>query len=76
MSSWLIHSSIITHHGSGWVTSDLNIKLKLQPGDVVWIGKQRDKPEVKAFVYSFPAGSHDRISGRIDGTWPAETSFG
>lgn len=59
MSSWLIHSPIITYHGNGWVTSDLNKKLKLQPGDVVWIGKQRDKPEVKAFVYSFPAGSHE-----------------
>jgi hypothetical protein len=80
MSSWLIHSPIIqkfTHRGDGWVTSGLNENLKLQPGDVVWIGKQRNRPEVKGFVYSFPAGrSHDGILGRIDGTWSAETSFG
>lgn len=59
MSSWLIHSPIIpkfTHRGDGWVTSGLVENLKLQPGDVVWIGKQRDRPEVKGFVYSFPAG--------------------
>ncbi|KAF8505505.1 tRNA synthetases class II-domain-containing protein [Russula emetica] len=46
MSSWLIHSPIIqkfTHPGGA--TSGLNEKLKLQPGDVVWIGKQRDRPE-------------------------------
>ena len=80
MTSWLSHCPIIqnlTHRGSGWVTSDLDTKLKLQPGDVVWIGKQRDRPEVKAFVYSFLAGrSHGRILGRIDGTWSAETSSG
>jgi hypothetical protein len=80
MSSWLIHSHIIqkiTYRDGGWVTSGLDEKLKLQPGDVVWIGKQRDRPEVKAFVDSFPADrSHDRISGRIDGTWSTETSSG
>lgn len=82
MSSWLIHSHIIpnnTHRDGGWVTSGLDEKLKLQPGDVVWIGKQRDRPEVKAFVDSFPAGrSHDRIRilGRIDGTRSTETSSG
>jgi hypothetical protein len=80
MSSWLIHSPIIqkfTHRGGGWVTSGLDEKLKLQPGDVVWIGKQRDRPEVKAFLYSFMAGrSHGRMLGGIDGTWSAETSSG
>jgi hypothetical protein len=52
MSSWLTHSPIIqnlTYRGGGLVTSGLNGNLKLQPGDVVWIGKQRVRPEVKAF---------------------------
>ncbi|KAH9999427.1 tRNA synthetases class II-domain-containing protein [Russula vinacea] len=35
MSSWLADSPIVRE----------SIHLKLQPGDVVWIGKQRDRPE-------------------------------
>jgi hypothetical protein len=52
MSSWLSHSPIIqklTYPGGGWVTSGLDENLKLQPGDVVWIGEQRDRPEVRLF---------------------------
>lgn len=48
MSSWLIHSPIIqnsTHRGKEWATGGLNENLKLQPGDIAWIGKQRDRPE-------------------------------
>ena len=55
ISSWLIDSPIIqkfAHPGVGRLTS-LNEKLDLRPGDVVWIGKQRDRPEVKVLVYSF-----------------------
>jgi hypothetical protein len=58
MLSWLVDSPIVkglTHYDSGRVTGGLNEKLELQLGDVVWIGTQRDRPEVKAFVYSFPA---------------------
>ncbi len=80
MSSWLNDSSILqgfTCHGGGWVTGGLDEILNLQPGDVVWIGKQRDRPEVKTFVHSFLADRpHDRIVGRIDRTWPPETPFG
>jgi hypothetical protein len=80
MSSWLIDSPIIqkfTRRGEGWVTSGLNENLKLQPGDIVWIGEQRDRPEVSAFVYLFLARQpHDLILGRIDSTWSAETSSG
>jgi hypothetical protein len=80
MSSWPHDSPIVRgsiRYDSGWVTGGLSEDLKLQPGDVVWIGKQRGRPEVKAFVYSFLAcQSDDRIPGRIDGTWSAETSSG
>ncbi len=80
MSSWLVDSPIVqgfTHYGSGRVTGGLNEKLELQLGDVVWIGTQRDRPEVKTFVHPFLAcRSHDRILGWIDGTWSAETPFG
>jgi hypothetical protein len=57
MSSWLADSPIvrkIVHYGE-WVSGGLSEKLKLQPGDVVWIGKQPDRPEVKAFFHSFLA---------------------
>jgi len=60
MSSWLINSPIIqkfAHRGGGWVTSGLDENLKLQPGDVVWIGKQRSRPEVKAFRLFISGGS-------------------
>lgn len=80
MSSWLADNPIVREsirYDGGWVTSGLSEDLKLQPGDVVWIGKQRDRPEVRAFVYSSLAcRSDERIPGRIDGTWSAETSSG
>ena len=80
MSSWLADNPIVREsirYDGGWVTSGLSEDLKLQPGDVVWIGKQRDRPEVRAFVYSSLAcRSDERILGRIDGTWSAETSSG
>jgi aspartyl-tRNA synthetase len=58
MSSWLAESPIVrgfTRCDSEWVTGCPIKKLKLRPGDIVWIGKQRDRPEVKAFVHSFLA---------------------
>lgn len=58
LSSWLAESPIVrgfTRCDSEWVTSCLIENLKLQPGDIVWIGKQRDRPEVMAFR-SFVSG--------------------
>lgn len=78
MPSWLADSPIvrkIIDYGGDWVTGGLSEILKLQPGDVVWIGKQRDRPEVKGFPSSTVSGlsvSRTYI-GRIDGTWSAET---
>jgi aspartyl-tRNA synthetase len=48
MSSWPHDSPIVRgsiRYDSGWVTGGLSEDLKLQPGDVVWIGKQRGRPE-------------------------------
>ncbi|KAI0254287.1 tRNA synthetases class II-domain-containing protein, partial [Lactifluus subvellereus] len=48
MSSWLVNSPIvreISPQGGEWRGSGLGEKLRLQPGDVAWIGKQRDRPE-------------------------------
>ena len=82
MSSWLIRSPIVqglTNHGSGWVTSGLNKDLKLRPGDVVWIDKQRDRPEVKSFRLFISGRSVSRpylredprhLVGR-DSVWPS-----
>jgi aspartyl-tRNA synthetase len=79
MTSWLADSPIVrgSRYDGGRVTSRLIQKLELQPGDIVWMGKQRDRPEVKAFVRSFlDCWSYDHILGRINSTWSAETSFG
>ncbi|KAF8271780.1 hypothetical protein EI94DRAFT_1770283 [Lactarius quietus] len=48
VSSWLVNSPIVqgfSPNESNWAGSDLNEKLRLQPGDVVWIGKQPAQPE-------------------------------
>ena len=80
MSSWLADSPIVREfirYDGEWVTSGLSEDLKLQPGDTMWIGKQHDRPEVRSFVYpSLSCQSDDRIPGRFDGTWSAETSPG
>lgn len=46
--SWLVDSPTvqgISPHGEKWAGGDLNEKLQLQPGDVVWVGKQSAQPE-------------------------------
>ncbi|KAI0002982.1 tRNA synthetases class II-domain-containing protein [Russula compacta] len=48
VSSWLVGSRIVRElspHSGGWAQGGLDEKLPLQPGDVVWIGKQRDRPQ-------------------------------
>ncbi|KAH9978060.1 tRNA synthetases class II-domain-containing protein [Lactifluus volemus] len=47
MSSWLNNSPIVreSSHIEGWGSGGIGEKLQLQPGDIVWIGKQRDRPE-------------------------------
>ncbi|KAI9448301.1 tRNA synthetases class II-domain-containing protein [Lactarius indigo] len=47
-SSWLVDSPTVqgfSPHGGKCAGSDPNEKLRLQPGDVVWIGKQLAQPE-------------------------------
>jgi aspartyl-tRNA synthetase len=47
-SSWLVRSPIVqgfSHHEGKWAGDGLNKKLRLRPGDVVWIGKQSAEPE-------------------------------
>jgi hypothetical protein len=54
MSSWLVNSPIareISPQSGEWRGNGLGEKLQLQPGDVAWIGKQRDRLEVRAFIY-------------------------
>lgn len=77
MTSWLVDSPIVrgSRYDSGRVTSRLIQKLELQPGDIVWIGKQRDRPEVKGFLSFLDCWSYDHILGGINSTWSAETSF-
>jgi hypothetical protein len=55
MSLWLVDSPIVREfsQSSEWRGSGLDEKLRLQPGDVVWIGKQPERPEVKAFLIHF-----------------------
>ncbi len=55
-SSWLVDSLTVqgfSPHGGKWAGSDPNEKLQLQPGDVVWIGKQPTPPEVGATLLPF-----------------------
>jgi hypothetical protein len=69
MSSWLVHSPIVqkfTFTHPGGVTSGLDENLDLRPGDVVWIGKQRDRPEVKSFRVFIPGCSVSRPYLRVD----------
>jgi len=47
-STWLVDSPIVQGffpHKHKWAGNYLNKKLQLQPGDVVWIGKQPAEPE-------------------------------
>ncbi|KAI0303133.1 tRNA synthetases class II-domain-containing protein [Russula brevipes] len=55
LSSWLVDSPIVQRFSSPsgpWAECDPGQNLQLQPGDVVWIGKQRETPEVRPFVHS------------------------
>jgi hypothetical protein len=53
MSSWLNNSPIVreSSHGERWGGGEIDEKLQLQPGDIVWIDKQPDRPEVRADVH-------------------------
>ncbi|KAH9963187.1 tRNA synthetases class II-domain-containing protein [Russula dissimulans] len=46
--SWLVDSPVVREfspHGGEWDNCSLYEKLQLKPGDVVWVGKQRDRLE-------------------------------
>ncbi|KAI0301810.1 tRNA synthetases class II-domain-containing protein [Multifurca ochricompacta] len=48
MSSWLVDSPTVrgvSPHGDEWARGNPSKMLQLQPGDIVWIGKQRHRPE-------------------------------
>ena len=54
MFSWLVDSPLVreSSHNGGQGGGEIGEKVQLQPGDIVWIGKQPDKPEVRPFVHS------------------------
>jgi hypothetical protein len=54
MFSWLVDSPIVqeSSRNGGQGGGEIGEKVQLQPGDIVWIGKQPDKPEVRPFVRS------------------------
>jgi hypothetical protein len=54
MFSWLVDSPIVreSNRNGGQGGVEIGKKVQLQPGDIVWIGKQPDRPEVRPFVHS------------------------
>lgn len=80
-SSWLVDSPVVqafSPRGGKWAGSNHNEKLQLQPGDVVWIGKQPAQPEVPLFhLLALPPFFLSLfLLGWIDGAWTAKASPG
>jgi len=48
VSSWLVDNPLVREfspHGGEWDNGSLYESLQLKPGDIVWVGKQRHRPE-------------------------------